>query len=459
MSEGRALLLVLVLALGLRGLGVWLAADAHLVKDEQTYHMKAQRLLDGDGYVGSFRSWVVNPGKDPVEMEQFPGALQPPGYPTFLAGCLWIGGGNLTVARILQSLLGVGVVALIYRVGADWLGTRVGLAAAAVAAVYPNLIAFSHLFWSETLFLALLLGAVAFLRPGVGLRGWAAAGFLLGLAILTRASLVYLAPVLLVGRALVESGARGRALVGAALAVLVLASTLAPWSVRNTRVHGGFVLVDTNGPYNLWRGNSEGAFEDRGEEGRLTYPPPFESIPLHPVGGQQLQKLIHGFMDGRWKRDATDLEIMAYAEEEAWSFIRADPGAFVGRMVPKLVDLWNPTSFLTRHLAYGAEGYGELSPWLRGGLRWAAILSYLAVWALALPGLWIARRSPLAWGTVGVVLFYSALAAVAFGLTRFRMPAMPFLILMAAPTIVALRDRFGPAVRSDAPPAPNPDAN
>ena len=67
---------------------------------------------------------------------------------------------------------------------------------------------------------------------------------------------------------------------------------IAPWTVRNWRVHGGFVLIDTNGPYNLWRGNADAAFEQRGRAELPHYAWPFESIPVAPVGEASADVLI-----------------------------------------------------------------------------------------------------------------------------------------------------------------------
>ena len=79
--------------------------------------------------------------------------------------------------------------------------------------------------------------------------------------------------------------ALARAALVASMALLVVA----PWAVRNTLLHGGFVLIETNGPYNLWRGNGADAFANRGDPRVPHYAWPFESLPLAPVGGRTRQ--------------------------------------------------------------------------------------------------------------------------------------------------------------------------
>ena len=55
---------------------------------------------------------------------------------------------------------------------------------------------------------------------------------------------------------------------------------------------GGFVLIETNAAYNLWRGNGPGAFEDRCAPEVAHYPPPFECLPVAPVGNRYAWILI-----------------------------------------------------------------------------------------------------------------------------------------------------------------------
>jgi hypothetical protein len=61
-------------------------------------------------------------------------------------------------------------------------------------------------------------------------------------------------------------------------------------------------------------------------------------------------------------------------------------------------------------------------------------------------GLFMARRHPGAWLTVLYALFITAISALAFGLTRYRLPVMPFLIMFSA--YAFRRRRVGPGGQS-----------
>ena len=95
----NAALAVFAFALAVRLLALWAASDAVLVKDEIAYAARAEALLDGEGYVGSYQSWVRHPGWKIMELPQYPGAYQPPGYPTFIAGVMAISGRSLLAVK------------------------------------------------------------------------------------------------------------------------------------------------------------------------------------------------------------------------------------------------------------------------------------------------------------------------------------------------------------------------
>src|SRR5206468_10165252 len=123
-------------------------------------------------------------------------------------------------------------------------------------------------------------------------RAAALAGLLFGLAALTRAAQVYFLPLLSLWLVLVHRERLRAALSAAWIVPAVALLVILPWTVRNTRLHGGFVLIETNGPYNLWRGNGPGAFEDRCSPELAHYPAPFDCIPVWPVESRTAWMLI-----------------------------------------------------------------------------------------------------------------------------------------------------------------------
>ena len=43
------------------------------------------------------------------------------------------------------------------------------------------------------------------------------------------------------------------------ITIIVIGATIAPWSIRNTKLFGHFVLLSTNGGVSLWVGNNPSA--------------------------------------------------------------------------------------------------------------------------------------------------------------------------------------------------------
>ncbi|MDO8362721.1 MAG: glycosyltransferase family 39 protein, partial [Actinomycetota bacterium] len=149
--------------------------------------------------------------------------------------------------RLTSAVAGVVAVALIGLLGRRIGGPQVGLVAATIAAVYPNLWLNDGLVMSESFAIALVAGALLALHALLqqrGLRRAATAGALLGLCALTRSELVLLTPLAAV---LVLAHGRNRA---AAVRSLVLGATavavMLPWVVVNLARFERPVLLTTN---------------------------------------------------------------------------------------------------------------------------------------------------------------------------------------------------------------------
>jgi len=115
---------------------------------------------------------------------------------------------------------------------------------------------------------------------------------LLGLAVLTRSSLLYFLPVLglwLVGvhRGEWRSAAGRVAIVGLAAGLLI-----APWTARNAQLYDAFVLIDTTGPFNLWRGNTPRSYAPEARSQLPTYAWPFDATPIAPLAHVPGRRLV-----------------------------------------------------------------------------------------------------------------------------------------------------------------------
>ena len=250
-SVPRLALALVGLALVLR-LAFLLATPGYAPQhDDRDYDRLACGLVAGEGYTrvgpaNTERACGDSPTGEPT-------AFRPPGFPMFLAAVYTVsdplGIERWTAARVAQAILGSAVVALLGLVAWQLFGRRTGLAAMALGAVFPPAIVLGASLLTETLFVALMLAAIAAAladRRAGGDRRWlVGAGVLCGLAVLTRSN----APAVIIPLAIAVAtvGERPlRARLGRAAALVgVAALIVAPWTIRNAIELDGFAPVTT----------------------------------------------------------------------------------------------------------------------------------------------------------------------------------------------------------------------
>ncbi len=394
----RALLLILLASLALKLALVWAVRDMGCLADECDYLLLAQRLAFGEGF------------------QEIRGYLWPPGYVGFLAGCLDLFGPHRFVPRLIQVGLSTVTVFAVFVIARRFHGERTALLAAALVAFYPNLIAFSHLLWSETLYIFLSITALAIIlrRERLDWRLAAAAGVLLGLAALVR-SLGFYVAVLVFLWMLWQARREPRRAATALILMATVALTIAPWTARNWVRYQRLWVIDATTGQNLYLGNNPGrpASWDHGMP-RPSYQEP-DWRP--PCGGDNVI-------------DRDRCEVSA-----ALGFIADQPGLTLRRIPTKLADLANPSSFAIRHARVGKYAAVSSRTAIRA-LTAMAAGAWMALAALALWGL-LRRRSPpgtgLIWALLGLTLTIHALT---FGTSRFRLPLIPLLAIPAAAALL-----------------------
>jgi len=388
----RGLWLVAAGALLVRYAFLLLEPATHPVADERTWvNWAIENLLS------------QKVGLDPLRTRMI---FYPPLYPYFIA-LVYLGFGTLTAVKWAQATLAALLVPAIGAVGARAFGARVGLVAGLVAACYPELVWFSVHFWSETLFMVFLWWAFEWLLAaddGGGLWRALVAGLLWGLGILTRETALYFTPLAALWLAwpAARPGATRRA------AAFVLATTLAvaPWRWRNWMLFHAFVPVSTAGGLNLYQGNA-----------RLTRQEVYDRY-------DAVQGRIEQY------RFARRAGLEAILERQPWWLLE--------KLRDEMPKFWEADSLALIHIKRGA--YGPVEPARAVLAALVVLVPYVLLLALFAAGLaalrWDRRRLLL----VGFLLFYNALHVASHGFARYRLPALPVVILVAAWTLVAWRE-------------------
>lgn len=376
---------------------VWI--EKPCVRDECTYIDLANKLLAGDGMVGTH------------------GWLWAPAYPALMAVHRLLFGYPGTV-QITQLLVAVASVAMVHSLTKEEYGERPARFAAWAYALNPTMIFYTTSLWSETLYSGVLLAAVLALRHArvVGtVRAALLPGMLVGVCVLFRGVATYMLPCFLVGLAWGRGPLRAnvKALAACALAAVL---TVAPYSAYASHKFGEFVVADRTMGQMMWLGNNDfppmtfdwgnGALSDRAFERATRIGRPACDRTGNPI-----------------EKDDCDT-----ANGIDW--IRAHPGEFLRRIPLRVAQLVNPHSFLTRNLRWGR--WRGLPPIVDEGLIVAVVaFSYLTLVGGTL-GL-VARAKGWYAVTSGLVVLYhvAAIAALA-GLTRYRVPLEPLWLVHAA---------------------------
>jgi 4-amino-4-deoxy-L-arabinose transferase-like glycosyltransferase len=330
--------------------------------------------------------------------------------------------------RFTMAALGSAVVALIGLLGWRISGERIGLIAAGLAALYPNLWMNDGLLMSETLAalttVAALLLAYRILRRPTW-RGTAALGAVCGLAALTRAELVLLVPFLALPVTWLSS--RDHPLVRlrpVAVSIGAAALVMAPWIGFNLARFQEPTFLSTGDGIALLGANCGTTY--RGSALGLWSP---ACLPAKaPRGDQSVEAL-------RDRNLATDY--IGHHKSRLPAVVLARFGRLLGVYTPGRIARYN-----------SAEGRP----------RWASYLGMASFWALVpfaiAGGIWLRRRRMRIWLLFAPVWVILISAAVFYGNPRFRVPAEPTVVVLAAVGIAALGGRrwpeLGPQPPADA---------
>ncbi len=384
--------------------------------DSLFYHLGANLLADGKGFISPFAKHRIEAGD------------HPPLYMIYLSIPSFFGFTSVLTHQVASALLGTGTVILVGLTGREISGPRLGIIAALFAALYPNVWGPDALLRAESM--AMLTVALTLYLT---YRYWyaptwprlAAVGAACALATLARSELILLVPLLIVPLALLAPAAtrkeRWQGLGAAALVAVVL---MAPWVVFNlTRFEKPEVFTTSTGPL-IASSNCDAVYY--GNKAYFSIPCTFEIY-----GRADRSKLDQSEMDAVYRRVG-----IKYIRDH----LDLVPGVVAARL-RALIGVYNPK--LQINIDTGIDGSEH-------GLATVAFYSFWVIGLLSIAGGIILRRRRTApvfplLVVLGVVVITVALSY--FNL-RFRSTAEVALCILAAlaidGTINAVRWRGQP---------------
>lgn len=391
----RGLLLLTLAALAARLLWVALEPDTFPVADETMWLAWGTEILPSPEI-----------GFSPLLLRFI---FHPPLYLYFVGTiATWLGG--LAAVKVAQCLAGAALVPALGLAGRRAFGEGAGLVAAGTAAFYPELVWFTSHFWAETVFATLLWWGMERLLAADGEASTPAAlasGLLLGLAVLTRETVLYFLPLAALWLAWRRTGGGRRAALLLAVSLLVVL----PWTVRNWAVFHAFVPVSTSGALNLWQGNTRLGRQEVYEE-------------YWAVHGR-IAKYEHA------RRRAIE------------SILERQPLWILEKLRDEMPSFWAAHGQPIVHLERGA--YGEVRRGRAAVAIAVLLLPYLALLVLFVAGILWLPRTRATFPILAFLVFYVLLHVAAHGYPRYRLPAMPAVFLVAAHGWTVWRSRPRPA--------------
>jgi 4-amino-4-deoxy-L-arabinose transferase-like glycosyltransferase len=412
-----SLLLLAVAALALRVYVLERVFPPKLLGDEMYYVVVASNLAAGRGHLYGENARALRPPAHAWLLSQV-------SDPEALMNSARTGQRSVQLSALrpllaVEIALGTALVVATALLGWGLFDRRTGLLAGTVAAIYPTFVAYSHLLWAETLFALLITGALAGLVWMERRRvGWPAlaVGALFGAAALTREIALPVAVAAAFWAVLTaEASERRAAALRAALVLLVTASVVLPWVLRNQAELGRILPISSVGWVAIGEGNSL-------------------------AGREWLRPAAPGRSEFRREVNAVtgEMERADFARRRALETIaEAQPTWIFSKLAHNVPLLLSPDVFHLYKLRNGS--YGDVPDLTRRAIAVVTVLAYAAIACLGAIGIASARggnRRLLVLLVFGCVL---TLHVVANANSRFRMPWMPLLIAFAAHAVLGGR--------------------
>jgi Dolichyl-phosphate-mannose-protein mannosyltransferase len=420
------LAVIALIALGIRiAFVVAVAPDVPRLGDANAYHLLAEHLARGRGYIRPFDDLLLH--------LQRPTAEYPPLFPALLSLPARLGAHSVEQQRIFVACIGAGTVALVGVLGRRVASPAVGLTAAALAAVYPMLFLSEATLMAESLYVALvaiiLIGAYRAYDDPRPAR-FVVLGVAVGLATLTRAEGLLLGIVVTIplGWLMRDLTARERT-ARVAIAIGVAVAVVAPWTVRNAvRLHS-FVPVSNNVATLLDGANCDATYG--GAQLGLWR----ETFTLSGASGgspTQAQACFQGFDIAGPHFDEADA---ASADTRAGiTYARHHLGSLPKVAAARVLRTWG----------LYAPGQQVNFESLEGRPRAWQMLGTQMYWVLALAaiaGAVVVRRGRrLLWPLGATAVTVTIVAASTYGQQRFRIAAEPAILVLAAAAMVETRN-------------------
>ena len=234
----------------------------------------------------------------------------------------------------------------------------------------------------------------------------------------------------------------------------VALATVAPWTIRNALALGAFVPIDltlgrtawwayNEAPFNEDLGHPQNvAFENREKCAAAAHPdrgslPEIEELRrLFPPDAALDPGMAHDLEFKIWRiRQLATRDLVAYQRCEvgnALDFVAARPRTAAARIAQRVYWFWAPNSLLLRAVSWQTYHGGFLDAGTYPFWKAVSVGSFAMLVLAAILSLGSREAHPLREWIALFCVYYTALHAVALAASRYRMPLLPLLCVLAS---------------------------
>ncbi len=339
-------------------------------------------------------------------------AHRPPVYPSFLLLSMITSKSYVTIV-ILQSLVGAGTALCAYFIGKELFNKTAGVLAALGVAFYPYFVMHDTALQETSVFTFLTALAILFLlksRSSLSKFVWVAAGLLLGLALLTRTTLVLFVPIAFLWLLFFAGLKKREAVQRTAIVAVGFALIVSPWLIRNYILLGTPTLSTLSG-LTLWAGNNPYTFSTY-PNGSIDRSVDKAAEELLPEEKQAIKQLSND-----------EIAQNSWFVRKAVGYIRDHPGETFKRSFIKL----------------GAAFSWKQNPAREGFVQKVYFLSYLPALSLGIVGAWLARKRWKEHSLIyGLFVSFAIVTAIFFAHTSHRVYLDVYLLIFSAYAVTTL---------------------
>lgn len=413
--------------------------DEPAIGDAIYYANQAIRLAEGRGFVHPFAGG--------------PAADHPPLTALAMAPVAWVFGPSLLAQRLAMAVIGTLTVVGIGVLGRTVSGRgRIGLLAAGLAAVYPNLWLNDGVVMSESIATLTIVAVFLTLYRANGrytAGRLAVIGALCGLAILARAESAFLLPFVILPTVWFTSDrSRWQRLGVVALAGLCAVAVVVPWSAYNLTRFEKPVLLSTNDGLTILGANCDTTYYGDGV-GLWSFACPF-TVPITtppPVHEGCVPE-----PDDAWSC-ADQSEVAAAFRTAGIDYVLNHKQRFPIVAAARVGRIWGV--YAPGQMVDYSEG--DLETTGEGREGWASWWGWVMWWAMVPASIYGAvvlhRRGRMVLPLVMTAAVITVTAIAFYGLVRFRVPAEVAVVVLSAAALDAVgrRRRAGRDAGSVAP--------